>query len=101
MGKCLSNVRFRVNSNNQDAFLEEIKSFNISDYEGALSHQVVDCGDGKFFTTIQWESREALIKSRSALVSFLDSVRPLLEEISPELGVTDPISGEIIFETFA
>ena len=88
-----------MNRNNHDAFIQEFKSFNISDYEDALSHQVVDCGDGKFPTTVQWQSQDALIKARPALISFLDSVRPLLEEISPELGITNPISGELILET--
>ena len=44
MSKFLSNVCFKVNRNNRDAFIQAFKSFNISDYEGARSHQVVDCG---------------------------------------------------------
>ena len=88
-----------MNRNNHDAFIQAFKVFNISDYEDALSHQVVDCGEGKVSTTVQWQSQDALIEVRPALISFLDSVRLLLEEISPELGVTDPISGEIILET--
>ena len=32
------------------------------------------------------------------MIAGLDAVRPLLEEISPELGVTDPISGSVIME---
>jgi len=32
------------------------------------------------------------------MIAGLDSVRSLLEEISPELGVTDPVSGPVIME---
>ncbi len=39
-----------------------------------------------------------MVAVRPILIRFRDSVRPLLEPISPELGMTDPISGEIIFE---
>ena len=32
------------------------------------------------------------------MIAGLDAVRPLLEEISPEQGVIDPISGSVIME---
>ena len=32
------------------------------------------------------------------MIAGLDGVRSLLEEISPELGVTDPVSGPVIME---
>ena len=66
-----------MNRNNRDSFIQEFKSFNISDYEDALSHQVVDCGEGKFSTMVQWQSQDALIEARPALISFLESVRLL------------------------
>ena len=30
------------------------------------------------------------------MISLLDKTRDLLEELSPELGVTDPVSGTVI-----
>ena len=33
------------------------------------------------------------------MISLLDKTRELLEELSPELGVTDPVSGTVIFES--
>ena len=33
------------------------------------------------------------------MIAFLDSIRDLLEEISPELGVTDALSGPVIVES--
>ena len=32
------------------------------------------------------------------MISLLDSSRHLMEELSPELGVTDPVSGNVVFE---
>ena len=37
-------------------------------------------------------------EARDKMIAGLDTVRPLLEEISPELGVTDPVSGSVIME---
>jgi hypothetical protein len=33
------------------------------------------------------------------MISLLDKTRDMLEELSPELGVTDPVSGNVIFES--
>ena len=98
MSKYISNVRFKVSSGRGDEMIELHKDFNISDYKGALSFQLVNCGEGRFFSTILWDSQSSLVESRPALISFLDKCRPLLDEITPELGVTDPVSGEIVFE---
>ena len=32
------------------------------------------------------------------MISLLDRSRHLLEELSSELGVTDPVSGSVVFE---
>ena len=47
-----------------------------------------DCVD-KYFEVIDKTSFEGMI-------AHLDEVRGFMEELSPELGVTDPVSGNII-----
>ena len=37
-------------------------------------------------------------KQEIKMIAGLNSVRSLLEEISPELGATDPVSGPVIME---
>jgi len=98
MSKYVSNVRFKVRSDSREEMIKLHEDFNLVDYKGALSFQLVDCGEGKFFSTIVWENEDSLVEARPALISFLDKFRPILEEISPELGLTDPASGEIIFD---
>ena len=44
------------------------------------------------------ESEEKPIAARPQMIGLLDSIRHLLEELSPELGVTDPVSGTVVFE---
>ena len=46
----------------------------------------------------EWKDEQSIAKAREKMIAGLDSVRSLLEEISPELGVTDPVSGPVIME---
>ena len=41
-----------------------------------------------------WESEAALITARPQMIEHLNAVR--MEELSPELGVTDPMSGHVV-----
>ena len=51
------------------------------------------------FTFIgEWKTQEDIIQSRPRMISFLDKLRHMLEEISPESGVTEPASGSVIIE---
>ena len=45
------------------------------------------------------KNEESIAKARDKMIVGLNSVRSLLEEISPELGVTDPVSGPVIMES--
>ena len=96
MAKFASSVRFKAKDGHQEELTVHLKGFDTKNYPGAMSHQIVDIGDGRFQTTIVWENEDALISARSNLVKFLDDSRHLLVELSPELGVTDPISGHIV-----
>ena len=42
---------------------------------------------------------QSIAKARDKMIAGLDTVRSLLEEISPALGVTDPVSGPVIMES--
>tara|TARA_Y100001968_G_scaffold139155_1_gene127288 strand:+ start:264 stop:464 length:201 start_codon:yes stop_codon:yes gene_type:complete len=43
-----------------------------------------------------WESAETIASQIVAMISNLNEVRDLLEELSQELVVTDPVSGNIV-----
>ena len=45
-----------------------------------------------------WESERSLVEARTLMIESLNSMRHTLEEITPELGVTDPVSGPVIIE---
>ena len=87
-------VRFKVKPESEETFLGRLKEFKLP--AGALSHTAVSTGDRSYCTFVHWNSEEDLANARPEMIAFLDTVRGLLEELSPELGVTDPVSGPIV-----
>ena len=89
-------VRFVVKEGSENDFLEVFKTF--SKEEGEIYSFLVQTGDREYVAVGTWESEDALVNARPALIGNLDKMRDFLEEISPDLGVTDPRSGNIIME---
>ena len=59
---------------------------------------LVQTGEREYVAVGTWESEDALVNARPAMIGNLDKMRGFLEEISPELGLTDPVSGPVIME---
>ena len=89
-------VRFIVKEGNEKKFLEVFNSFVMQDGENYSI--LVHTGDREYVAVGAWESEDAMVNARPAMIGNLDQMRDLLEEISPELGVTDPRSGKILLE---
>ena len=47
-------------------------------------------------TTPTTSRQKAIAAQRPAMIAHLDEVRGFMDELSPELGVTDPVSGNIV-----
>ena len=62
-------------------------------------HVLAKTGDQNYVAYGLWESEEKMRLAMPEMISLLDKTRDLLEELSPELGVTDPVSGTVIFES--
>jgi len=95
-----SSVRFKVKA----GMNEEFERLTSKTYEGdaprlkgRLYGRLVKTGAHTYCSFGEWESEEDLINARPAMIELLDGIRhTLLEEISPELGVTDPVSGPVV-----
>ena len=97
MAKYTNVVRFKVKNGMQSKF-EDI--FKKSDkWPGMLLHVLAKTGDQNYVGYGLWESEEKMRLAMPKMISLLDKTRDLLEELSPELGVTDPVSGTVIFES--
>ena len=80
----------------RDWFHRSLKTF--SNEEGEIYSFLVHTGDREYVAVGTWESEDALVNARPAMIGNLDKMRDLLEEISSDLGVTDPRSGKIVME---
>ena len=60
--------------------------------------RLIQTGECTYCSVGEWDNLESLVNARPAMIGFLDSVRHMLDEISPELGVTDPVSGPVVME---
>lgn len=94
MGAFANSVRFSVKPGSVDKFLTAFSAMNK--WPGLESHRLVQTSESEFVSFGEWESEDALAASRPAMIAFLDTFRDTLEEISPDLGVTDPVSGPIV-----
>ena len=67
-------------------------------WDGHLLHILAKTGEQTYVAYGLWESEEKMVKARPQMIGLLDSARHLLDELSSELGVTDPVSGTVVFE---
>ena len=96
MPKFSNVVRVKVKEVYKEDYLKKIDQ--MPKYKGLLSVKLIETGSNSYCMVCEWESENHIAKARPQMIKFLDSIRPLLETISPELGVTDPVSGPIIKE---
>jgi hypothetical protein len=59
---------------------------------------LIKTGENAFCIIGTFASEEALLAARPKMIEQLDTMRHTLEEISPDLGVTDPASGPVVYD---
>ena len=89
-------VRFRVKPEFKDAIVSKFAAFERP--SGYQMGRLIQTGEFTYCSVGEWDSQESLVNARPAMIGFLDSVRNMLDEINPELGVTDPVSGPVVME---
>jgi len=93
-------VRSKIKEGKKDEYLRKLKEFfnSIKGTDGLISMKQIQTGPNSMCIIGEWKDEQSIAKAREKMIAGLDSVRSLLEEISPELGVTDPVSGPVIME---
>ena len=86
-------VRFKLKPDCVDKYFDVI---NKTNFEGMTQRYIARTGDYDYCFVGIWKSADAIAAQRTAMIAHLDEVRGCMEELSPELGVTDPVSGNII-----
>jgi hypothetical protein len=89
-------VRCKVKASHREEYLKKMDE--RQKFDGMISSKVVEIKLNEFFMTGEWNSEEDILRARPQMIDFLDSIRHTLEELSAELGVTDPYSGTVVIE---
>ena len=89
----MKDVWFKLKSDCVDKNFEVIAK---TSFEGMTHRYIAKTGDYDYCFVGIWKSAEAIAAQRPAMIAHLDEVRGFMEELSPELGVTDPVTGNIV-----
>jgi len=88
-------VRFRVKPGREQAFIDAHRraDFGVAGFRRA---SLIKTGERSFCIVGEWDSLDALAAARPTMIGVLDSFRADLEDLGGGLGVTDPVSGEVV-----
>lgn len=90
-------VRFRVKPGREQAFLDAHRSADPR-FKGFLRGSLVKTGERSYCLVGEWDAFASLAAARPQMIALLDSFRMELEDLGNGLGVTDPVSGEVVLE---
>jgi hypothetical protein len=90
-------VRFRVKPGRETEFVEAHKKAR-TDFTGFRRFSLVKTGERSYCVIGEWDSFESIAASRPKMIALLDTFRDTLEDLGGGLGVTDPVSGEVVLE---
>src|SRR5689334_6936443 len=88
-------VRFRVKPGCEQQFIDAHRGAGPS-FKGFLGGRLIKTGDRTFCIVAEWRSFDAIAAARPEMIAMLDSMRDLLEDLGGGLGVTDPVSGDVV-----
>ena len=96
MAKHTNFVSFKVKLGKQQEF--ESAFSKVAKWDGQLLQILARTGEQSYGGYGLWESEKKMTSAMPLMIGLLDSARHLLEEMSTGLGVTDPVSGAVVFE---
>jgi len=88
-------VRFRVKPGCEQKFIDAHRGAGPA-FKGFLGGRLIKTGDRTFCIVAEWRSFDAIAAARPEMIAMLDSMRDLLEDLGGGLGVTDPVSGDVV-----
>jgi hypothetical protein len=96
-------VRMRVKPGREKEFLDMNRQMEPAMLErlkknGFRRASVIKTAERTYCFIGEWDSFDSIVKSRPDMVKDLDTMRALLEDLGGGLGMTDPVSGEVVAE---
>ena len=93
-------VRFRVKPGHQEQFIAQHRVMNPS-FKGFRGGSLVRTGENTFCFIGEWASFQKIVDARPLMIGILDAFREHLEDQGGALGLTDPVSGEVVVKLSA
>jgi hypothetical protein len=93
-------VRFRVKPGRQDHFIAAHRKAKPN-FKGFRGGALVRTGEQTFCIIGEWANFKTLAAARPQMIGVLDSFRDDLEDLGGGLGVTDPVSGDLVLKLAA
>ena len=90
-------VRFRVKPGRDQDFLNAHKA-SERNWPGMKRANLIKTGDRAYCIIAEWNDSAALADARPQMIATLDTFRDTLEDLGNGLGLTDPVSGEVVLE---
>jgi hypothetical protein len=88
-------VRFRVKPGHEQQFIVAHRGMKPK-FTGFRGGALVKTGDSTFCFIGEWTSFQKIVDARPQMIGLLDSVREHLEDQGAGIGLTDPVSGEVV-----
>ncbi len=90
-------VRFRVKPGRDNEFLEAHRHLDRA-FPGLRGGGLFKTGDHAYCLVGEWADMSSIAAARPSMIANLDRFRDTLEDLGHGLGVTDPVSGEVLVE---
>ena len=90
-------VRFKVKAGREQEFLDAHRRMNRN-FAGMRRGAIIKTGERAYCLIGEWDDFASIAAARPDMLANLDMFRDTLEDLGHGLGVTDPVSGEVIVE---
>jgi len=90
-------VRFRVKPGRDREFIDLHRKSPLN-FKGWRNGALVKTGDQTYCFVGEWDNFNSIVAARPGMIGMLDDFRDMLEELGNGLGVTDPVSGEMVLQ---
>ena len=90
-------VRFRPKAGEEEEFERRFTALDRQ-FDGLIRFSLVKSDKGTYFSIAEWKDLDSMAGARPRMIANLDRFRSTLDEIGNGMGVTDPVSGTVIFE---
>jgi len=88
-------VRFRVKDGHEGDFIDKHRKTRPV-FKGFRGGALIKTGDNTFCFVGEWANFKTLAEARPQMIALLDTFREDLEDLGGGLGVTDPVSGDVV-----